>query len=283
MKNYLIKLCVISSIFCGILLTLITIQAYRITHYSWKIAAEKHIVFMGASHVARGIDDTTMKSAFNFARPSERYMYTYIKLQHLCEANPQIDTIFLECAHTDLADDCDYKYFEDNELSGYIELYWPLFSIENWKFLSLKKKDVIWYIIKGISNRNIYSRDGWFAALGGFEPLIGEMDRKEVTFQKEADRKKGHTINYLYLHKIINYCNAHGIKLYLIQCPVYHPEYFFDDVYHQKALKQFIEKTEYLDFSQWPVEDKEMLDPHHLNEKGAIRFSNELKKLYQIE
>lgn len=226
MKNYLIKLCVISSIFCGILLTLITIQAYRITHYSWKIAAEKHIVFMGASHVARGIDDTTMKSAFNFARPSERYMYTYIKLQHLCEANPQIDTIFLECAHTDLADDCDYKYFEDNELSGYIELYWPLFSIENWKFLSLKKKDVIWYIIKGISNRNIYSRDGWFAALGGFEPLIGEMDRKEVTFQKEADRKKGHTINYLYLHKIINYCNAHGIKLYLIQCPVYHPEYF---------------------------------------------------------
>ena len=51
----------------------------------------------------------------------------------------------------------------------------------------------------------------------------------------------------------------------------------------KKALKQFIEKAEYLDFSQWPVEDKEMLDPHHLNEKGAIRFTNELKKLYKIE
>ncbi len=283
MKNYLIKLGAISAIFCGVVLALILIQAYRITHYSWKIPQEKHIVFMGASHVARGIDDSNMKSALNFARPSERYMYTYIKMLHLCEANPQIDTIFLECAHTDLANDCDYKYFEDNELSGYIELYWPLFSDDNWSFLSSKKKDALWYVIKGIANRKIYSRDSWFTALGGYEPLRGEMDREKVIPQKEVDRKSGHTINYLYLHKIIDYCNVHGIKLYLMQCPVYHPEYFFDDAYHKKALKQFIEKAEYLDFSQWPVEDKEMLDPHHLNEKGAIRFTNELKKLYKIE
>lgn len=283
MKKYLIKLCIISSIFCSIILILIGIQAYQITHYSWKIPREKHIVFMGASHVARGIDDTVMKSAFNFARPSERYMYTYIKLRHLCEENPQIDTVFLECAHTDLAIDCDYKYFEENELSGYVELYWPLFSKENWSVLFPKIKEVFWNVLQGISNRDIYSRDRWFVALGKFEPLKGEMNKKKVNFKKKEGREYGHTINYHFLHEIIEYCDVHNIKLYLLQCPVYHPEYFFDDVYHKKALKQFAEKAEYLDFSQWPCEDREMLDPHHLNKKGAVRFSNELKKLYQIK
>lgn len=238
---------------------------------------------MGASHVARGIDDTLLESAFNFARPSERYMYTYIKLQHLCEINPQIDTIFLECAHTDLANDCDYKYFEENELSGYLELYWPLFTREDWNYLSLKKKDILYYIIKGIANRNIYSRDKWFMALGGYEPLDGEMNRKEVKPQRELDRGAGHYINYLYLNKIIDYCSKRRIKLYLLQCPVFHPEYYFDDVYHKKALEQFVKKTEYLDFSHWSVEDNERLDAHHLNRKGAVRFTNELKLMYYID
>ena len=262
---------------------LIVIQAYRITHYSWKIPIEKHVVFMGASHISRGIDDTSMKSGFNFARPSERYMYTYIKLQHLCKANPQIDTIFLECAHTDLANDCDYKYFEENELSGYIELYWPLFSQENWKYFSLKKKDILWYIIKGISNRNIYLRDKWFSVLGGYEPLMGEMDRNTVKPQKESDRGSGHDINYFYLNKIIDYCSSHNIKLFLLQCPVFRPDYFFDSAYHEKAIQQFMIKAEYIDFANWPIKDDEMLDPHHLNDKGAARFSNELKRLYNID
>ena len=283
MKKFLVKLCIMSSLLGIILFSLIAFQAYRITHYSWELPKEKHILFMGASQLSRSIDDSSMKSVFNFARPSERYMYTYIKLQHLCEANPQIDTIFLQCAHTDLAVDCDYKYFDEIELAGYIDLYWPLFSDEDLNFLALKKKQLLQYMIKGIANGSIYFRNSWFDALGKYEPIPGEMDRTKVKPHRTSDRRTGHAINYFYLRKIIEYCNTHEIKLYLMQCPVYHPDYFFDDVYHKKAIKQFAEKAEYIDFSSWPAEDDEMYDPHHLSEKGAIRFTNELKRLYHLK
>lgn len=38
-----------------------------------------------------------------------------------------------------------------------------------------------------------------------------------------------------------------------------------------------------LDYSHWGATDDERLDAHHLNYKGAVRFTEELKKRFGFE
>ena len=133
MKKYLIRLTIIGLLFIIIVSVIIIIRVVVIRNHSWCISDKIHTVFMGASHINRSIDDSMMTTAINWSRPSERYMFTYIKLKHLLPTNPQIDTIFLELAPTDLWEDADYKYHDLNEQSGYVKLYWPFFNFENWK------------------------------------------------------------------------------------------------------------------------------------------------------
>lgn len=283
MKQYINKVILFVSLFGLILIMLISIQYIRINNYSWKLPNNEHILFMGASHIARGIDDTLMKEAINLARPSERYMYTYIKLQHILKNNTQVDTIFLQCAHTDLAVDCDYKYFDENELSGYVGLYWPFFSYQHYKLLVPKFKVVISYILKSLVNKNSYNHDNWFNDFGGYEPLEGTMNTENITPNPESDRGCGHVINYTYLKQIIKLCKEHNIKLFLVQCPVFHPEYFFDVSYHEKTLEEFTQTVEYIDFSEWKISNDEFLDPHHLNRIGAERFTMEIRSKFNID
>lgn len=107
-----------------------------------------YILFLGASHLNYAIDDTMMKEAINWTRGSERYMYTYIKLQHLLPVNPQVDTIFMELAPTDLWEDTDYKYYELNGQSGYVKTYWPFYEIEHWRVV-LKEPVLVAGIVLG--------------------------------------------------------------------------------------------------------------------------------------
>lgn len=94
MKRYIKSFLFISCLF-AILISLLFITRYYVAkHIDWSLSKEKHILFMGASHVCRGVDDSLTKEAINLGSPSERYLYTYIKLLHYVENNPQVDTVF---------------------------------------------------------------------------------------------------------------------------------------------------------------------------------------------
>ena len=47
--------------------------------------------------------------------------------------------------------------------------------------------------------------------------------------------------------------------------------------------KKYFNDVEYLDYSHWAATDDERLDAHHLNHKGAVRFTEELKKKFAFE
>ena len=65
--------------------------------------------------------------------------------------------------------------------------------------------------------------------------------------------------------------------------PVFKPEFYYDQTFCENMRKKYFNDVEYLDYSHWAATDDERLDAHHLNHKGAVRFTEELKKKFAFE
>ena len=235
MKRYIKKLSCISLLFLLLIAGVASLRVAIFRHHSWKLPADKHILFLGASHFNHGIDDSMMKSAVNWTRGSERYMYTYIKLLHLLPENPQIDTIFLELAPTDLWEDTDYKYHVLNEQSGYVKLYWPFFTWEQWKNFKSEPVQVLGLVMSSLLSIKEYSQYNWWMHMGGYKPNLNDMKVDSVKPEMEPSNGAGHNVNYDYLRRIIRLCKDKNIHLSFIYCAMYHSEYFYDQECYYKT------------------------------------------------
>lgn len=283
MKKYLRKLVLISLLLVLLLVVLGLVRMKIIQGHSWKLPEQVHTLFMGASHVNRAVNDSLFKTAMNWASPSERYMFTYIKLQHLLPQNPQIDTVFLELAPTDLWEDTDYKYHVINEQSKFVKLYWPFFS---WQTLSIYKTEpmqVLNIIVSSLLDYGDLKQEKWWNHMGGYMAQNEIMDIKGVKPNLEPSNGWGNFVNYAYLRKVIEICNDYGVKLLFLETPTYHPEYYFNQQYFYQAYHDHFSDIDLYDYSQWPINNKYRYDPHHLNNEGARVFTEELKSRFKIE
>lgn len=282
MKIYLKRLSAISGLFIILVSAVALIHRYAILSHSWKLPQQVHILFMGASHINHAIDDSMLKNAINWSRGSERYMYTYIKLQHLLPVNPQIDTIFLELAPTDLWEDTDYKYHVLNEQSGYVKLYWPFYSKEQWKIFKTEPRQVAGLVLESLGEIGMLRQKNWWEKMGNYKNVSTSLDTTTVVPVPEVSSGRGCAVNYDYLRRIISLCREHQIKLYFLETPTYHPEFFYDQGYFYRAYKENFSDVEFIDYSKWPMDPSERFDAHHLNHKGAIRFTREIKNRFHI-
>ncbi len=278
MKKYCIKIL----LFCGVT-TLITIMLlccryYVCSNVSWKIPQAKHILVLGASHIERGFDDGLSKEAYNYDLSSERYMFTYLKLNKMLQDNPQIDTIILQCAPTDLWEHTDDKYFVENEQLMFVPLYLMLLNKEELNIYKDEPLRTFSIFFKSLANPKYYIEGEYRKLLGGYigESLNNKTLDTTTVKPEPIVGEYGHLVNYKYLHKIVKLCKVKGIKLYFIYCPVYHPEYFYDQDFYYKALKNEFSDVELLDYSNFPILYDEMYDAHHLNHKGAQHLTREL-------
>lgn len=285
MRLFLKNIILFGAIIIGIFATCITAK-YTISHsISFKEPENVHMLFIGASHPYRGIDATLMNTATNRSAPSERYMFSYLKLKKIINDNPQIDTIFIECSPTDLFEHADDKYFAENEMSYFIPLYFPYFSSNEWKIYSYKMPDAIKLIIQKSFQPNQLFPDRIMTGLGTQAEKaenLAKMNSSEV-IPAMIKGNAGNEINYHYLRKIIDLCNGNGIKLYGIYFPVYHPEYYYDQEYYHKALSEVFPDLDVLDYSGMQLPDSVRYDAHHLNWYGAQIFTTELKNRFKIE
>lgn len=237
---------------------------------------------MGASHVHHAINDSLMLSAANYAAPSERYMFTYIKLEHILPNNPQIDTIFLELAPTDLWESADDKYHKENEQSNYIRNYWPLFNLEQWTLYKSESKQILNIVLSSLLDITI-SYNSWWSNRGGYGYRTDSLNLKEFTPKKVESDGWGNSTNYAYLRKIIALCKEYSIKLYFIETPTYHPELFYNQKYYHNAYKNYFSEIELFDYSNYNLPLNEYADAHHLNDKGAKHFTKLIKEHFQIK
>jgi hypothetical protein len=255
------------------------IARYILTNsINWELPNDKHIIFMGASHIQAGINPSVYEGSINIASSSERYMFTFLKLNELIKANPQIDTVFLQFAPTDLHKNTDTKYFQKNEMLHFLPLYYPLFSKKEWGYYLKSsfetKNDFAEVLFKNLNLRipkNMIS-------FGGFSPLVGQFDRNTEPYNMPEWLVQGSTINDYYLNEIINLCKKNSIELFLIYMPMYNKNHFYDIVFFYKKYKEHFSSIPFEDYSDWNCPDYYRKDEHHLNKIGAIVFTKKLKK-----
>ncbi len=283
MKKYLQNLIAISLIFLLLVGVLITMRAIIIRSHTWKFPQEKHILFMGASHVQNGINDLYLREAVNLASASERYMYTYLKLKNILPANPQIDTIYLELAATDLWQNADEKYHVVNEQSAFISKYWPLFSYDEWSVFKQEPLQVFPFIVNGLLSIEGWNNSTWMECIGGYTKKRGVLDECQMNVTKEKNNGYGNKTNYHYLRKIIDLCRDQKVCLYFIETPTYHIEFNYDVDYCKEAYHEYFSDIMYYDFSDYQIDNEYRADGHHLNDRGAKVFTEFLMDTLKIK
>ena len=154
---------------------------------------------------------------------------------------------------------------------SFFATYYPLFNEVQWKiykrkiisaFTLLYRKTFIDYV-KGIDYTYFSSK---------FPEHTKTLNRKDV-FNNPIGGIYGNSINYEYLRKIIELCKQNNIKIYFLYCPVYKPECYYNQNYYYNAYHKFFKDVELLDYSKYPMNDDERYDAHHLNDKGALKFT----------
>lgn len=280
MRIYLRKLFLSIALLISIIIITFAIRLVLQNKLKWEFPKDKTIAFMGASHVYRGIDANQIPCAVNLSKPSERYLFTYIKLKELIKHNPQIKTIILQCGPTDMWQHSDDKYFVDNEMSEFIPLFYPMLDDEMFADYKGHYIDMISFIIQHMFDFRSYVGINYFNHIGYGQQdkalLAGVIDKNDVKPALEKG-KFGNAVNRKYLHKIIDCCNEHQLRLILLYFPMYHPEYYYDLEYYYRCIKQ-LGDVNYLDYSRFPIPDSCRYDAHHLNKDGAFYFTKQLAK-----
>ena len=241
---------------------------------SWEIDKTKSVLFMGASHIEKGINPEYFPSAINIASGSERYMFTFLKLKKLLNANKHIDTLFLQFAPTDIQKNTDSKYFNKGEMSYFTPLYFPYFNDHEWSIYSKHYYSVLKFLIQKSLKIIPFDIHGF----GDYKKNIGEFNRNKKASPSRKWLEAGHTINYFYLDQIIELCKKHKIKLNLAYMPMFNKEFYYDIDYFYNTYRNKYSNIRFLDFSDWDCPDSYRKDEHHLNNIGADNFTKYFKQ-----
>lgn len=241
---------------------------------NWRLPEKTHMLFLGASLIEYGINDSLINGSINLASSSERYLFTYLKLNEILQVNPQVDTVFLQFAPTDTWKNTDTKYYMDNEFYKFFPLYFPYFSKSEWKiYLKINFKEVLLYFL---NIRNITFKNNDIVDYGHFLKSHEIMDTTLPDIIPEW-KENGSSINRLYLDKIIDLIESHDIKLYFVYPPVLEPELFYDQENYYDFHNQYYKNIELLDYSHLEIPKEYRKDKNHLNYYGANYFTKHLK------
>ncbi|MGN6493304.1 MAG: hypothetical protein ACTHLE_14990 [Agriterribacter sp.] len=273
MKKFIRNVSLFSLLVIVMLVSLSSYRVYKVKNMNWKLPENIHVLFMGASHIECGINDSIFPNSINLAMGSERYMFTYLKLRELLKYNPQVDRVYLQYAPTDTWKNTDSKYYSNNEMSYFLPTYLPLFSKEEWKVYDTIAKS---HITTLLTQKIIKRIPSDLRSLGCFKAREEAFDSRKDSYKMPEWQESGSQVNLSYLEKIVKLCKDKNIRLYFLYMPMFNPAKFYDQEAFYKTYREKFSDITLLDYSAWKCPDSWRADEHHLNYEGASNFTKEL-------
>lgn len=248
------------------------------------------VIFMGDSRVERAVKDSLLPNAVNVARESESLLFTYYKLKTILDDKIKLKRVILgfDChSMSNYYDDYIYGAFSKDISSYYFFTLPPSKKIS---FLWNNRSNLIQYI-KNIET-NIYShfftkKIPWYLqGYNSIEEAVSAQaktpeNRTELQFYQNNKLRPKCSINLEYLSKIKALCKENNIELSIMQTPT-HPNYLLTVPRQYKKWYKELLQTEnltFLNYDSLNIDRKFFKkDGDHLSTKGAIIFTNTLKK-----
>lgn len=258
-----------------------------------KIEKDIKYFVVGHSHSEMAYNDSLIKGMKNVSYRGEPYFSTYYRTKLLLQKNPQIDTLFVELSNNHLEEYMDeWIWGSDFLLMGYLDLSSTVSAEDKWWLF--KKNPSGYLAASSLAGKVRLKRLRYsyydFTNLGGFNHI--EWDRTdsllEVIPRKAPDTifagtaEKFSSQNLRFLKKLVEFCEESGIKIYLIRSPLhaFYREHVIEKSYY-RVLETDLKGVEFLDFSQFPLQNSEFGDLTHLNYKGARKYSVWVDSLFQ--
>lgn len=240
-------------------------------------------VILGHSHTECDLDDSLIPNVKNLSQGGEAYFYTYQKAKKLLAENKNIKTLYISFSNNQISKEMDRWTFDDIHINNGFPKYSSQIKGKDYRFLLNKnlmevlkaENKAVLYNGKALFSRRDIVNSDWGGYLKIKQAKVDSLIKTDL-IQKTKRLKWGDIsmTNIIYLQKIINLCDAQKVKPVLIRMPLY-PDYFksLDETTYQTVRKKYFRDVEFHDFHDFPLDISEYRDYHHLNYKGAPKFS----------
>lgn len=258
-------------------------------HYVEKNIINRKIKYLilGDSRPASAINDSLINQAFNACMESESYFFTFYKLNHYL-SNRNIKYIILGISYDNLT--TTYESKENNlyiqeyaallELSGHIHLIrtYPITYLE-----IVRKSFNIKHHFKNVlyepdKNKFSFERGYYSGNKTNTSDSAVNSAIKRHFYNKDGNINPFSVVQIYYLQKIVDVCNEKGIKLLLVMTPLHRD-------YREKVPPLYLAKMDslklkyknnFLDYSDFKLEDYQYGDGDHINYYGSKVFTQKL-------
>ncbi len=274
---------------------------------AFRIPKSNSVLFLGDSHSQYALKDNIIPEARNYSLRSEKFIWTYFKLNKFLQSNDHIEKIFLSVSYHSFSKANEDALVGKNDRSFFYSRYGHLLDEEGYSDLfdlNLANTDLtITYLkyIVGIPFEGYKEFNYW-----GQEMLSGFNHNKLSFWGKYQSDDKNHlnskineetikshfsedgksTIQIKYLTKIIKLAEEKGLEINLITTPV-HPLYLRSIPIESKmqfklqvgeVKKQFDGRVKHYNFSRFKLPKIAYKDFDHLNSLGAKIFTDVIRK-----
>ena len=257
----------------------------------YRLSPDTKYLFVGSSFVSCGIRDSEIDGAVNLSLAGESFFYSYPKIRKIIDANPQLKYIFLDYSNFKLTKIIDKYMWTDMYLSTQYLRYAPLF--ENSDKLAILTDNPIGFLsIQPMIARETIGFLEWegtfypsYKYWGGYDEF--RFSKTDSLIRVNHQSKATHQdifevgpVNLKYLEKIKKLCIEKGVNLILFRTPTHRLDpYRANEEFFQNYRKENLAGITFLDFHNFPLENKEFLDLDHLNYFGATKLSSFLNSL----
>lgn len=290
-------------------LCVVSLRANRqaLASAAFRATPQTRIVIAGDSHVETSLNPDLIPGAINISRSAENYFYTYFKLKHFLELNPQVRTVVLGCSPHNIMDhdaqfredranrSKDYFMLLDNparELLASFRLSYVVALLQSEYGIPFRLfQNPI--LVKHLLGRTTYSRVD-FPFNGSYKSLKGTFVDENKVEKRAADHFFNgssyvgmSSVTVDYLEKIAGLCQKHRIGLVLVDTPVAKqyqkriPSRAFDDF--RNVIAHLTEKypgARYVDLSTLQLSPEDFFDGNHVNGRGAKTVTAEFYQRY---
>lgn len=291
MKRIIVK--VIQFFILGVIvITVLAVGSNYIIKSKAQLNLDKDIkhVFVGHSHSQCSVNDNLINNSINLSASGEAYLYNLRKLERIVETNPNIETVFIEFANNNIDSVMDSWLWGYDKMSFYLQFYSPFMEREDFELMAKNNSTDLIASYSIATRKHLYriarSNYDMIDEFGGYLDT-GESKVNEFIKSNNLERTISKSLalsndNLNYLRKMIEVCRAQDIKVFLIRSPQHelHPDKENESLY-QKVLNDRFNDVELLDFDEMYFPNEHYLDLHHLNNKGAKKFSLFLNDLIQ--
>ena len=284
MKAFFKKIVIFHTIAILLLLLLVYIPILLIKNNStFKINRNKSIVVMGHSHPQCAFNDSIISNVRNLANSGESYFYTFQKLKKVIPDNPQFKTVFIEFSNNQIDKNMDEWIWGYEKMSHFLPRYSSFINREDFNLLLKNNFKDLSTCVSIFSKKNLYrvinSDYNFKDEIGGYQ-WLDKNDLKKSNI--DIDYSSTSEVNLVYLRKIIDYCKANNINIYLIRSPQNKAlEFLQNESLFQEIRTNNFSDLEFFDFNNFPILDEDFADLDHLNYKGARKFSIMITKLLE--